>query len=123
MLTSGEIISETVENLIADAISETRRNQRGGKSNVRQLYTEMLNELADFLGVTHTYMPRKMKEGIWSSRDLDRLAVYFDKYPGEFLPDETDGHWGIDMKSPRASTTETEGTHATASAQKDPDVD
>lgn len=82
---SGETVSQTVRNLLAIAVSEDREALAAGHT-VNALYSQKLRELADHLGVTHAYMPRKLKDGTWDMRDLDKLAEYFGTWPVEFVP-------------------------------------
>jgi hypothetical protein len=89
---TGDIISQTVKNLLADAVSEDR-DALATSRNPRRLYTEKQNELADFMGVSRPYMPRKIDAGTWSAEDLDKLATYFHKYPMDFVPGPNDD-WG-----------------------------
>lgn len=93
MRSTGQIISQTVENLLADAVSEDR--EALAHQTVRQVYSAKLNALADFLGVSRPYMPRKIKSGTWSPEDLDKLAIYFQRYPMDFVPGPDDD-WGPD---------------------------
>lgn len=88
---TGEIISQTVRSLLADAVSEER--DALAVNTPRQVYTRKQNELADFLGVSRPYLPRKIEAGTWTSRDLDRLATFFDLCPMDFVPGPDDD-WG-----------------------------
>lgn len=106
MRSTGKIISQTVETMLADAVSEDR--EALSSSTVRQIYSKKLTDLADFLGVSHPYMPRKIKSGTWSSDDLDRLAIFFHVYPDEFVPGPNDD-WGIEGVSLRSGTSGTGG--------------
>ena len=98
MRSTGQIISQTVQNLLADAVSEDR--EALVTKTPRQVYTQKLNELADFLHVSRPYMPRKIKAGTWSSEDLDRLAIWFNLLPMEFVPGPDDD-WGLPSMTPR----------------------
>lgn len=88
MPSTGETVSQTVLNLLAIAVSEDRETLAG--STVHKVYAEKLRSLADHLGVSHAYMPRKLKAGTWTVDDLDRLAEYFGMWPVEFVPGPND---------------------------------
>lgn len=103
--TTGQTISQTVENMLADAVSEDR--EALANHTVRQVYSQKLNALADYLGVSRPYMPRKIKSGTWSPEDLDRLAIYFQRYPMDFVPGPNDD-WGPDDEASE-SVRQTEG--------------
>lgn len=85
---TGATISQTVENMLALKVSEDRESLTG--STVRKVYTRKLRELADHLGVSEAYMPRKIQAGTWDSRDLDRLADFFGMWPEDFVPGRQD---------------------------------
>lgn len=85
---TGATISETVENLLALRVSEDRESLAG--STVRKVYTMKVRELAKHLGVSEAYMPRKIQAGTWDSRDLDRLADFFEMWPEDFVPGRQD---------------------------------
>jgi hypothetical protein len=88
MKSCGETISETVKNLLAIQVSEDRENL--AKSTVRKVYTKKLKDLADYLGVSGAYMPRKLEAGTWDARELDKLADFFQMWPGDFVPGPED---------------------------------
>jgi hypothetical protein len=88
MMSTGATISQTVENLLAIRVSEDRDSLAG--STVRKVYTKKLNELADYLGISGAYMPRKIQSGTWNSGELDRLADFFGMWPGDFVPGPED---------------------------------
>lgn len=91
MKSTGATISETVENLLAIRVSEDRDSLAG--STVRKVYTDKLRELAAHLNVSVAYLPRKIQAGTWDSRELDKLADFFQMWPGDFVPgpeDETE---------------------------------
>lgn len=85
---TGATISETVENLLALRVSEDRESLAG--STVRKVYTMKVRELANHLGVSEAYMPRKIQAGTWDSKDLDRLADFFEMWPEDFVPGRQD---------------------------------
>ncbi|AXH66245.1 helix-turn-helix DNA binding domain protein [Streptomyces phage Satis] len=84
MKSTGETISQTVENLLAIRVSEDRESLAG--STVRKVYTKKLSELADHLGVSDAYLPRKIKAGSWDAKEIDQLADFFEMWPGDFVP-------------------------------------
>lgn len=88
MKSTGETISETVENLLAIRVSEDRESLAG--STVRKVYTKKLGELADHLGISGAYLPRKIKSGAWDAKEIDQLAEFFDMWPGDFVPGPED---------------------------------
>lgn len=88
MMSTGATISQTVENLLALQVSEDRDSLAG--STVRRVYTQKLTELADHLGVSRDYMPRKLKSGTWDAKELDQLAKFFNMWPGDFVPGPED---------------------------------
>lgn len=88
MMSTGATISQTVENLLAIQVSEDRDSLAG--STVRKVYTKKLRELAEHLGVSPDYMPRKLKAGTWDAGELDQLAEFFDMWPGDFVPGQED---------------------------------
>lgn len=110
MRSTGQTISQTVENMLADAVSEDR--EALAHHTVRQVYSAKLNALADFLGVSRPYMPRKIKSGTWSPEDLDKLAIYFGRYPMDFVPGPNDD-WGPDETSEGVRQTEGDRHQAT----------
>lgn len=84
MRSTAETISQTVRNMLAIMVSEDRDKLRN--NTPRQVYSLRLKDLARHLNVTATYMPRKIKDAVWTIEDLDRLASYFDLYPADFVP-------------------------------------
>lgn len=88
MQTTGETVSQTVRNLLAIAVSEDSEILAG--STVHAVYSKKLNALADHLGVSHAYMPRKLKAGTWTVEDLDKLSKYFGMWPVDFVPGPDD---------------------------------
>lgn len=88
MKNTGATISETVENLLAIQVSEDRDSLAG--STVRKVYAKKLSDLASHLGVSTEYLPRKIKTGTWDSRELDKLADFFEMWPGDFVPGPED---------------------------------
>lgn len=101
MRSTGEIISQTVRNLLARAVSQDLDALAQG--DPKRVYSQKLNELADHLGVSHPYMPRKVKSGTWSAEDIDRLAAWFDIYPQDLVPGPHDD-WGVPSQMGDAST-------------------
>ena len=97
MRTTGQIISQTVENLLADAVREDR--EALADSSFRRVYTAKLNELADVLDVSRPYMPRKIKAGTWSAQDIDRIALHFKVLPVDLVPGPDDD-WGPSDETP-----------------------
>lgn len=93
MRSTGQIISQTVESLLATAVSEDRDALAQGMTS-RKIYSQKLQQLADYLGVSYPYMPRKIKSGSWDAGDIDRLAIYFNCYPQDFVPGPNDD-WGL----------------------------
>jgi hypothetical protein len=89
---TGSIISQTVKNLLADAVSEDR--DALAKSTPNKVYSQKQNALADYMGISRPYMPRKILAGTWDAEDLDKLAAYFKKYPMDFVPGPDDEDWG-----------------------------
>lgn len=89
MTNTGEVVSQTVRALLADAVSEDRASLLAGKT-VNQIYSMRLKDLAHRLGVTEAYMPRKIQAGAWTIRDLDVLAEYFGVYPADLVPGPSD---------------------------------
>ncbi|MFE0472483.1 helix-turn-helix domain-containing protein [Streptomyces sp. NPDC058947] len=104
MRSTGKIISQTVKNLLADAVSEDR-DALAVSRHPRRVYTQKQDELADYMGISRPYMPRKIDAGTWSADDLDKLARYFNKYPMDFVPGPND-NWGLDEESESAQRTE-----------------
>lgn len=88
MRSTGQIISQTVKNLLAEAVSEDR--DALATRSPRKVYTEKQDALADFMGVSRPYMPRKIEAGTWDAVDLDKLASYFHLYPVDFVPCSND---------------------------------
>jgi hypothetical protein len=88
MMSTGATISQTVENLLAIRVSEDRESLAG--STVRKVYTKKLKELADHLGVSLAYLPRKIQAGTWDAREIDQLADFFEMWPGDFVPGPED---------------------------------
>lgn len=88
MLNTGATISQTVENLLAQLVSEDRESLVG--STVRKVYSKKLRNLADHLGISVAYLPRKIKAGTWGADDIDRLAEFFEMWPVEFVPGPED---------------------------------
>jgi hypothetical protein len=107
MRPSGETISQTVENLLANSVSETLREQ--GRGNTRKVYAQKLAALAEVFGLSHLYMARKIKAGTWTVGDLDKLAAYFHMYPSEFLP-SADDDWGSAEEKSNAEAVDSETT-------------
>ncbi len=87
-MSTGATISRTVENLLALQVSEDRESLAG--STVRKVYSKKLGELADHLGVSSAYLPRKIQAGTWDAKELDQLATFFDMWPGDFVPGPED---------------------------------
>lgn len=91
---TGRAISEKVETLLATLVSEALTDENVddgdrdgvGEGTVGSIYTQKLNELAGYLYLTPNYLPRKIKSGKWDAGDLDKLADYFDMWPGDFVP-------------------------------------
>lgn len=100
---TGMKVSYTVEALLAEAVSKERSAFAQGEGP-RRVYSQKLRELADYLGVSHPYMPRKIKSGSWSVSDLDKLAVYFGKNPRYFVPGP--GEWGLAEAASKGETSE-----------------
>jgi hypothetical protein len=106
---TGQIISQTVESLLATAVSEDRDALAEGLT-LRKIYSQKLRDLADYLGVSYPYMPRKIKSGSWDAVDIDKLAIYFHCYPQDFVPGPNDD-WGLPDMAPEANaSTDVSGT-------------
>lgn len=88
MKNTGQTVSATVNSLLGTAVSEDRKNLLD--AGVRVVYRNKLNELAQHLGVSYAYMPRKLKAGTWTTDDLDKLATFFDMWPVDFVPGPED---------------------------------
>ena len=88
MLSTGAAISQTVENLLAQMVSEDRESLTG--STVRKVYSKKLRELSECLGVSVAYLPRKIQAGTWDAREIDQLAEFFEMWPVEFVPGPED---------------------------------
>lgn len=57
-------------------------------STIRQLMIDQgmnFTELASSLGISPSYMPRKIYEGRWNFDDLDRLAEIFGLEPADIV--------------------------------------
>lgn len=91
MRSTGEIISQTVYNLLMEAVRDDQEALT--TSTPVRIYNQKLRELADFMKVSRPYMPRKVQAGTWDANDLDKLAMYFNKYPMDFVPGPHDD-WG-----------------------------
>jgi|SRR5690606_574778 len=91
MHSTGSIISQTVKNLLADAVSEDRDALAENTPN--RVYSQKQDALADYMGISRPYLPRKIKAGSWDANDLDKLASYFNKYPMDFVPGPNDENW------------------------------
>ena len=87
-MNTGATISQTVENLLALQVSEDRDALTG--STVRRVYAQKLADLAEKMGVSQAYLPRKIKAGTWNARDLDGLAKFFGMTPMDFVPGSDD---------------------------------
>lgn len=81
---TGETISETVRNLLAQQVSEDTEGL--AETTVNKLYAKKLRVLAKYLNVTSNYLPRKIEAGVWSAREIDDLAEFFDMWPDAFVP-------------------------------------
>lgn len=92
MRSTGSIISQTVKTLLADLVREDP--DALAKSTPNKVYTQKQNALADYMGISRPYMPRKILAGTWDAEDLDKLATYFRKYPMDFVPGPNDKDWG-----------------------------
>ncbi len=88
MKSTGATISETVENMLAVQVSEDRDSLSG--STVRRVYTKKLGALAQHLGISRAYLPRKIQSGTWNAWEIDQLADFFNMWPGDFLPGPED---------------------------------
>lgn len=88
MLSTGATISQTVENLLAQLVMEDRESLAG--STVRKVYSKKLKALADHLGISVAYLPRKIQAGTWDAREIDQLAEFFGMWPDEFVPGPED---------------------------------
>lgn len=88
MLSTGTAISRTVENLLAQMVSEDRESLVG--STVRKVYSKKMKELADYLGISVAYLPRKIQAGTWDAKEIDQLAEFFEMWPVEFVPGPED---------------------------------
>lgn len=84
MLSTGATISQTVENLLAQLVSEDRESLVG--STVRKVYSKKMGELADHLGISVAYLPRKIQAGTWDAKEIDKLSDFFEMWPVEFVP-------------------------------------
>lgn len=93
MRSTGDVISHTVKNLLMDRVKDDQAAL--STSTPIRIYNQKVRELADFLGVSQPYMPRKIKSGSWDSHDLDRLSIYFDMFPQDFVPGPHDQGWGL----------------------------
>jgi hypothetical protein len=99
--TTGDVISQTVKNLLMEAVREDQDALI--VSTPTKEYNRKVHDLADFLGVSRPYMPRKIQSGSWSARDLDRLAIYFRKYPQDFVPGPHDEGWALSDRAPEGN--------------------
>lgn len=88
MMSTGATISQTVENLLAQMVSEDRDSLTG--STVSKVYSEKRKSLADHLGISAAYLPRKIQAGTWDAREIDQLAEFFEMWPVEFVPGPED---------------------------------
>lgn len=88
MLSTGETISRTVENMLAIMVSEDR--DQLAVSTVRKVYSKKLKALATHLGVSEAYLPRKIQAGTWDAKEIDQLAEFFEMWPEDFVPGPKD---------------------------------
>ena len=82
MQSTGETVSKTVEGLLFAEVTEDALS----KYEVDIAYRKRLIDLAKHLGVSKAYMPRKIASGVWTTKDIDKLAEFFNMWPIDFVP-------------------------------------